>query len=263
MRQQDEPQRDSDTEASGGGWRLLYRIGGISAFLIVAKFANDGIFGLLVNSFQWDPTTTKDWFDLFHSNPVFGLFRLSLFDMIWMILLIPFFLSICESLKTTSRSIAILSVAIGLVGIVCYVSGNNSISLMALSDKYWAATSEEARRQLSAAADTVLSLGMGTGVVVGAILVVLSSLMFSIAMLMSTLYWRLTSIAGIAVHTAGVLILITLARTTLHTMSAALMVFLGITALLYLFWYSSVGVVLMRMSMGRTRPVRRPPTFLS
>jgi hypothetical protein len=238
----------TSNDESAKRWKLLYRIGGISTFLIIVKFANDCVLGLMVGSFQWDPTSTKDWFELFRNRPVFALFRLSLFDMIWMILLIPFFLSMYASLKTTSRSLAILSMTIGIVGIICYVSGNNSISLLVLSEKYWAAGSEDARRQLSAAAEAVLSLGMGTGVIIGAILVVLSSLLFSITMLMSALYGKLTSIAGILVHTAGVLIIVILSRETLHTMSIPLMALFGLTALLYLLWYASIGVTLIKIS---------------
>jgi uncharacterized membrane protein len=83
------------------------------------------------------------------------------------------------------------------------VSREATFSMYSLSQQYAAATSDVERATLEGAGQTLLTVYNGTSFSVGYFLTGLATLLFSIVMLRSSLFSRLTGVAGVAAGISG------------------------------------------------------------
>lgn len=182
-------------------WKLLYRIGAIAALVAVVLFRRN--FGAEVSLFtgvEAIPQSTAEWYTLLQSDPFIGLSFLAVFDLFNYVLVGVLFLALAVAFWQVYKSVAVLALAGGLVGIAVNLASNISLSMLSLSRQYAVATSEVQKTALLTAGQALLATNNplatfpGTGTYMSVLLIALAGLLFSFMMLRSN---RVTAIVGL------------------------------------------------------------------
>ena len=205
-------------------WKPLFRIGGIAALLAVFVFRRNlgaelsllAIFGIIDGVPTTLQITAIDWFRLFHDNLLVGLTFLNFFDLIEYALLGLVFLALYGALKQTNPSVMVIAIVSGLIGITVYFASNQALAMLALSQRYAAATTDVQRSAYIAAGEALLavnnpgSIYQGTGMYLSLFLVLLAGLVISVVMLQSDVFSKATAVVGILANGIGLCYFITL-----------------------------------------------------
>lgn len=187
----------SESEASD--LSCLCWTGGIAAFVLIA-YSLSTIVQLIV--LGGPPATAAEAFRLLQSNKMVGLLRLDLPTIVAMPLYYLVFLGLFAALKRTDRANAILSTSLAFVGVTLLLATPTALSMISLSQKYAAATTEASRTQFLAAGEAILATDIwhGTGAIMGGILVQSGAVLISVVMLRSSVFSRTTAYLGILMH---------------------------------------------------------------
>ena len=137
---------------------------------------------------------------LLHDDPLGGLISLDLFLFIGNLFSLALFLALYISLRQVDEGIALLALAVGLIGLVLLIPARPILELVHLSQAYMAAASETEQAQIVGSAATLLALFDGIGWYMNTLLGGLSLLTSSILMLRSRIYSKVTAYAGIATN---------------------------------------------------------------
>ena len=194
------------------------------------------------------PTTAAEAFRLLQANRVLGLLRLDLPTVLAMPLYYLLFLGLFAGLWRTSHTLATLGTASAFVGLTLLLATPMALSMLSLSDRYTAATTDEARHQLLAAGEAILATDMwhGTGAILGGLLLESGAVLISVAMLHSSAFGRPTAYLGVVTHGLDLL----------HgalgpVMPKAAFVLMAIAGPLYLVWFALVARRLLRLGRGQ------------
>ena len=184
---------------SASGWSGLCRTGGIAAFLLIV-YSLATIVQLVALGGQ--PTSAAEAFRLLQSNKIVGLLRLDLPTVVAMPLYYLLFLGLFAALRRSDRANAILSTALAFVGVTLLLATPTALSMLSLSNKYAAATTEETKTQLLATGEAILATDIwhGTGAIMGGVLLQVGAVLISIVMLRSAVFGKTTAYLGIAMH---------------------------------------------------------------
>ena len=180
----------SESEASDRS--CLCRTGGIAAFVLIV-YSLSTIVQLII--LGGPPATAAQAFRLLQSNRIVGLLRLDLPTIVAMPLYYLVFLGLFAALKRTDRATAILSTSLAFVGVTLLLATPTALSMISLSQKYAAATTEATRTQFLAAGEAILATDIwhGTGAIMGGILVQSGAVLISVVMLRSSVFSRTTA----------------------------------------------------------------------
>lgn len=180
--------------------RYLYRAGGFTAILLlIYSFVTILILVLLEGGY---PETATECFEMLKENRLIGLLRLDIVSVI----VIPFyyllFFSLYQALKRDHELIAKIALFCILAGITIFISDVNIASIVIVSDKYHAATSPELKQQLLAAGESMLANDMwiNTGAIIRGILIETGAIIFSILMLRTNIFNKITGWVGVLTH---------------------------------------------------------------
>ena len=178
-------------EATDPRWKPLFRFGAIAALSMV------GIIVVQFVVFMTAPPplegTAIDWFRLFQQNKFIGLIDFELLMVVYTLLSIPLALALYFALRQTDQAFAALSVALTLVGVVCFVAARPALEMLYLSDQFAAATSEAQKALFLAAGEAKLATFHGTAFQVSYLLGSLNGLVISIVMWRSGLFSKATA----------------------------------------------------------------------
>ncbi|MGC9396510.1 MAG: hypothetical protein ACP5J4_16825 [Anaerolineae bacterium] len=182
-------------------WKLLYRIGAIAALVAAVLFRRN--FGAEVSLFtgiEAIPQSTAEWYTLLQSDPFIGLSFLAVFDLFNYVLVGVLFLALGAAFWRMHKSMTVLALVGGLVGIAVNLASNISLSMLSLSRQYAVAASEPQKAALLTAGQALLATNNplatfpGTGAYMSVLLIALAGLLFSLVMLRSN---RATAIVGL------------------------------------------------------------------
>ena len=182
-------------------WKLLYRIGAIAALVAVVVFRRN--FGAEVSLFtgvEAIPQSAVEWYALLQSDPFVGLSFLAIFDLFNYLLVGVLFLALGVAFWRMHKSLTVLALAGGLLGIAVNFASNISLSMWSLSQQYAVAASEAQKVALLTAGQALLATNNplatfpGTGAYMSVLLIALAGLLFSLVMLRSN---RVTAIVGV------------------------------------------------------------------
>jgi hypothetical protein len=206
------------------GWKSLYRIGAAAALIAVVFFRRNlgaelvGFRGFgIIEVLATLPSSASDWFALLQGNRLLGLALLNVVDLVNYALVGLIFLALYGALRRASKSAMSIATTTGLVGIGVYFASNQAFSLLSLSDRYAAATTEAQRYAFLAAGEALLAINnpgvlyQGTGSYVSLLFVLLAGLIISIVMLRSGVFSRTTAYAGILANGFGLSYFVALA----------------------------------------------------
>lgn len=221
-------------------WKDLYKIAGIAA--VVSELV---ILLGIVTYFIWPYAPGKDStesiFLLLQNDPLGGLISLDLFLFIGNLFSLFLFLALYISLRQVNESMALIALAVGLVGLVLLIPARPILELYNLSKAYMSATTEPEKSQLLASGATLLAQFDGIGWYMNTLLGGLSLLASSFLMLQSDLYSKATAYVGIATNLVLCLFVI--------PAISIFMLFLSLPG--YMIWYFLLARRFFQMGRGK------------
>jgi hypothetical protein len=183
-------------------WKDLYTISGITAVMIEIILILT-IFAVFIwPPYSPDSDSTESILMLLHNQPWAGLITLDLLLFVGNLLGIPVFLALYVALKEVNESYALIALVLGLIGISWIVPARPLSELLSLSDLYATATTEVAKVQYLAAAETFLASFNGTGWFLNTLFGGITYLISSFLMLRSSAFSKATAYVGIISNTA-------------------------------------------------------------
>jgi hypothetical protein len=187
------------SESDASDWSCLFWTGGIAALVLIV-YSLATIVQLIALGGQ--PATAAEAFRLLQSDRIVGLLRLDLPTIVAMPLYYFVFLGLFAALKRSDQANAILSTSLAFVGLTLLLATPTALSMISLSQKYAAATTEATRTQFLAAGEAILATDIwhGTGAILGGILVQSGAVLISVVMLRSNVFSRTTAYVGILTH---------------------------------------------------------------
>lgn len=186
-------------------WTTLYRIGGAAAVIAALLFRRNLGAEVTLLTGQMPPVAASDWLILLANERLLGLAFLNVFDLVNYALVGLIFIGLYAALRRSHPGTAGLAACFGLIGAGVYFASNQAYAMLSLSNQY-AAASEAQRATLVAAGEALLAIDnpgridQGTGIYASLFLVTLAGLIFSVLMLRSGLFNRLTAYIGILAH---------------------------------------------------------------
>jgi hypothetical protein len=195
----DEQDRGTYGESVTSGWNGVCWTGGIAALILIVYSLATIVQVVVLGG---PPTTAAEAFNLLQNNRIVGLLRLDLPTVVAMSLYCLLFLGLFAALRRADRGNAILATALAFVGLTLMLATPTALSMMWLSQKYAAATTEATRTQLLAAGEAILATDIwhGTGAIMGGIFVQSGAVLISVVMLRSSVFSKTTAYLGILIH---------------------------------------------------------------
>lgn len=197
--------RSVDSGGTDRAWRLLYVLGGAAAFIAVVVFRRH--FGaeimLLMDMgviAMEPPSSALDWLTLLQDDPFLGLLLLDLFDLANYVLVGLIFLALYGALRRANKVAMTVATAWALVGVAVYLASNQAFAMLALSEQYAAANTEDMQAMFLAAGEALLAIHNPAGIHLGLLLVALAGLIASVVMLRSQVFGRVTAILGLVAN---------------------------------------------------------------
>ena len=231
-------------------YKNLYKLGGVAAWCVVGLTLSE-IVGFI---FFPQPGTVSEWFSLFQRNRIIGLFGFWGLEIPMYAMFVLVFLACYAALRKDHPGLLAVALIFALLGVGIFFATNNPFSLLALSNRYAAATTDAQRATLIAAGQAVL-VNTGQRAVgsfnVGLFLVSVAGLMTSFAMRRRNSFSRSTAYVGILAHTLSLADYVRQALTSSEIV-ALLVILPG--ALLLMAWYVSVGRRLYRLGCLVEKP---------
>ena len=245
-----------DSGSKDRAWRRLYIAGGVAALIAVVFFRRH--FGIEMVAFRGfgifdvpavHPSSAAGWFTLLQDNALVGLLLFDVVDLVNYALVGLILLALYAALHRANRSAMAIATAFGLVGTAVYLASNQAFSMLSLSQRYAAATTDAQRAMFLAAGEALLAIhnpgaiSQGTGYYVGYLLVLLAGLIISVVMLRSRVFNRATAYVGILANALPLIDFIALAfAPAMYGIPTA------VSALFRIPWYVLVAIGLFRLA---------------
>ena len=194
-----EQDRVTCNKSETSDWSCVLWTGGVAAVVLIVYSLATMVQLIVLGG---PPATAAEAFRLLEGNRVVGLLRLDLPTIVTMPLYYFVFLGLFAALKRTDHAKAILSTSLAFVGITLLLATPTALSMISLSQKYAAATTEATRTQLLAAGEAILATDIwhGTGAIMGGVLVQSGAVLISFVMLGSGVFSKTTAYVGILMH---------------------------------------------------------------
>ncbi len=236
---------EAETQKAQNDLSGLCCIGGIAALILVA-YSLATMVQLVVLGGQ--PSSAAQAYDLLQHHRAVGLLRLDLPTVAVMPLYYLLFLGLFAALRRISYANALLSTVLAFVGVTLVLATPTALSMIPLSDKFAAATSDAERSQLVAAGEALLAADIwhSTGAIVGGVLIQCGAVLISVVMLRGSVFTRLTAWLGIVMH--GIDLAHIVGGLFLPVVGVVLM---AVAGPLYPIWLLLVGLRLLKLVRHR------------
>lgn len=212
-------------------WKGLYKVAGVALLMTLFFYLSQM---LMILSWDTFPNSIHDWFVLFQSNRLLGLYYLNALDIVSITLLIPMFMAFFVALRHVNEIWMTIATPIGLIGIAVFITPRAAmLSVIPLSDQYAAATTDAQRDLLLAAGEAVGSLGQATPATVGFILISVAVLVISIVTLRSNFFSKVNAYTGILASSITFLVNISLVF-----MPSITNILIGIFGVFWILWWT-------------------------
>ena len=187
-----------------------------------------------------------EWFNFIQQDRFIGLVALNFFDIINSLLLGLLFIGLYFKLRKVNKEASIIALIIGLVGIVIYITSNQALAILTLSDQYVTATEAE-KPQLLAAGQALLTVNTfypgGSGIPIGFYLVNFSSLLFAIIMLKDDYFTKKDAYIGIIANGLNVSSII-----FFLVAPEFIIIPIPLGSIFLLVWYILIGIKFIKLS---------------
>lgn len=221
----------------------LCRVGGVAAFALILycllTIVQFSVLGVGV------PPNAEGVFDILHDNWIEGLLRLDLLTVLAMPLYYLLFLGLFAALRRIDRASTLLSIVLVFAGTTLLLATPTGLSMLRLSDQYWAASTDAARMHYLAAGEAVMAIDIwhGTGALIGAVLLQCGALLMCWVMLRGQVFSKATAWLGLVMFSLD---LAHIFASHYPIVAAGL---LAIAGLLYPVWFFLIGRRLIQLAV--------------
>ncbi len=183
----------------------------LKPYLRILGFLSIGLFAIIpfqaaIFFISPPPPTVIQYFDLFQKNIFLGFLDLDLSLTVDNLLFVLVYVGLYFLLKERNRVLVTLGLIFSIVSVTLYVISREALfSMLNLSNQYSIATSETERTTLETIGQTMLTIYNGTCFNVSYFLGGVTIILFSIAMLKSDLFTKVTGWLGLIM---GILMLV-------------------------------------------------------
>jgi hypothetical protein len=235
---------ESNAKIADSAWKNLYRAGGVAPLIALAFYLSQ--ISILIFGEPY-PTTIDGWFSLLQRSKLLGLFYLNALDIFSIALLGTMFLALYIALKRANESYMAIAALFAFIGIPVFIAPRVvMLSVLPLSDKYAAATTEVQRSQILAAGQAMSALGQPTTQTIGFLFIAVAVLIISVVMLRSKVFNKATAYVGIV---ASVLTFVDdLSVVIAPSIAGPLM---GIGIVLWTLWWILIARRLLQLGQGK------------
>jgi len=181
-------------------WKSIYTLGGFTALIVILGTILDIYIGTTMGSdLSTLPKTATERFAQFQDNWMIGLYNLDMLNFVTTILMIPTYMALCVVHRRVDNGYTLLATIIYIVGAAVFITNNTALSMLELSSKYAASTSEVQKISFAAAGEAMLSRGAhgSLGAFPGFLLLSLGSIVMSFGMLKGKIFSKTISYVGI------------------------------------------------------------------
>ncbi|MBP7509812.1 MAG: DUF4386 family protein [Prolixibacteraceae bacterium] len=230
-------------------WKSIYKVGAVTTIIVLCGIILDMVVGSVTGgNVATLPQTAVDRFNQFNEAKLLGLYNLDLLNTIIQIIFIPSIFAIYAAHSKVSHPSALLALIIFLVGTTVFVTSNTALTMLDLSQKYSAATSDEQRLLIAAAGEAMLAKGAhgSLGVFFGFALIPFANALMSGVMLNGNVFSRTTSYCGIIGNSLMVIYVVLV--TFVPAVEKTAMLFAMPAGLLVMAWMILFTIKLFRLS---------------
>jgi len=230
-------------------WTTIYKIGAVTTIIVLCGIILDMVVGSVTGGdVAALPQTAVERYNQFKENWLLGLYNLDLLNIINQIILIPSIFALYVAHRNTMNPSALLSLILFLVGTTIFVTSNTALTMLDLSQKYFATSSEEQRMLLAAAGEAMLAKGShgNLGVFIGFALPTFANALMSCVMLKGSIFSRANSYIGIVGNSLMVIYIIMV--TFMPSVERMALVFAMPAGLLLMTWMIMFTIKLLKLS---------------
>jgi hypothetical protein len=222
-------------------WKTLYRAGAIAPLIALVFYLSQFIIMAFGDPF---PTNIEDWYALFQSNKLLGLWYLNALDILSFTLLGIMFLALYMALRHTSPSWMLIAIYVALLGVVVFVIPRVlTLSVVTFSDLHAAATTEAQKTMYLTAGEALSNVSTATPQTSGFLLMAVAGLIISIVILQSQSFGKVPGYVGIA----GFVVALANYITWIVAPSIAA-VLMPVNGLVWLVWWLMISVGLFNLA---------------
>jgi hypothetical protein len=187
------------TEDIDVSWKNLYRLGGITALVaLMGTLLDISITFIPGWGVSVDAKTALDWLAQLQANQLLGLRNLDLLNIIIAIISIPMFCALYTAHIRVQKDYGFLALVLFIIGTIIFIANNAALPMLALSNKY-AAASQTEKVLLAAAAEAILVKGEhgSPGAFLGFALSTIANLTMAYVMLRGKIFSKVTAYVGL------------------------------------------------------------------
>lgn len=240
----------TDLHTAETRWISIYRLGAVAALLAVLLGVLEILITFLPGGARVRPEllTVPLWFERFQANPLLELRNLGLVN----IFLTAFGLLLSFALFAAHRKVspgwAGLALIIAAIGAAVFFATNRCFSMLALSNRYAAATDEAQRTALVAAGEAMLAVGEShtPGAFLAFALSLVASLLMAWVMLRGGVFSRVSAYVGMLGF--GFLLVFEVLSDFVPALFEAAMIFAMIGGIASIVWYLMVARRLLQLA---------------
>jgi len=199
MSNPNKPSPVTNIEFTESYWKGLYKVAGVAAIVAVIVGLIESIVMFLPGGSK-SPETVTGWFTLLQNNWFLGLRNLGLMNIIFIPLGIPTFLALYVAHRRTNKAyLALIATIISFVGITVFLATNRAFPMLELSSQYASSTTDVQRFMLTAAGQSMLSIGEShvPGTFIGFSLGEIAGIIISVVMLRGKIFGKTNAFIGI------------------------------------------------------------------
>lgn len=247
------PKQPNEHNTSESHWKVIYRIGGVTALIVLIATILDIMLGIILGGdLSTLPISAIDKFNQFQDNWLVGLYNLDALNLITTLLMIPTYFALCTVHRRANIGFALLATLIYFVGATVFITNNVALPMLELSSKYAIATSEAQKTLLAAAGEALIARGAhgSFGAFPGFLLLSLGSTAMSFVMLKGKIFSKSTAYVGII--GSALMLVYTILVTFVPTIKNVAVMIAAPGGLLVLAWMVMYTIKLFRLSSNRT-----------
>jgi hypothetical protein len=235
-------------------WNGFYKLGGMAALGAV-------LVGILEIAITFLPggnvphETMLAWFVLFQRNGFMGLRDLGLLNMFLNALsILTYFALYATHRKGKDQPYAALAMVVAFLGVGVFFATNRAFPMLALSNRYAAATTEAQRMILEAAGQSLLSVGQShtPGTFLAFSLSEVAGILISIVMLRNKIFSTVNAYAGILGF--GILLIFEFIASFVSGLIVITMILAMFGGLLSMIWYILIARKLFQIDKAGLPP---------
>lgn len=189
------------TNENQNAGRLIYKIGAFATIFVLAGILLDIVIGTITGGDITSlPKTAIERFNQLDQNPLMGLYNMDFLNAIIQLIFIPAYFALFAAHKSTSvKWEAKLAFIIFLAGTTLLVTGNTSLTMLDLSNKFASADSESQKMLYAAAGEAMLARGAhgSLSVLIGFLLPNIAGILMSFVMIKGGIFGKKASYAGL------------------------------------------------------------------